>query len=228
MRNKFGDILWGLGFIAIGVGFAGNTFGLWDFRLFFNGWWTLFIIIPCIISMIQSGVNTGNLIGLVIGVLLFINSNGFLPRHIISKLIFPSILILVGLSILFKGSFKSNYKVNIHKNYVGKDGYISITSIFTGHEVRTVSENITGGAVTTVFGGVDLDLNNAIINKNITINVTSIFGGVNIFVPSNVNVKVSSIPIFGGVSNKASQSDFINYPTVYVNATCIFGGVEVK
>jgi predicted membrane protein len=228
MRDKFSNILWGLAFIAVGIGFAGNAFGLWDFRLFFNGWWTLFIIVPCLISMIQNGVNTGNIIVFVIGILLFVNSNGFLPRHIVSKLVFPVILILIGFNIVFRGSFKSNYRVNIQKNYVGKDGYISMTSIFTSHEVRPVNESVRGGAASAVFGNIQVDLRNAIINQDVTINVTSIFGGVDIFIPPNVNVKVSSIPIFGGVSNKASQCNLVNCPTIYVNATCIFGGVNIK
>lgn len=60
MKKKLTNILWGLFFIIIGVGFAGNALGIWDFNLFFPGWWTLLIIIPCFISMIQSGFGVGS------------------------------------------------------------------------------------------------------------------------------------------------------------------------
>jgi hypothetical protein len=70
MRNRISNVLWGLFFIIIGVGFAGNLFFDWDFHLFFDGWWTLFIIIPCLISMIQNGFGTASTIGFIIGVLL--------------------------------------------------------------------------------------------------------------------------------------------------------------
>ncbi|MDD3174095.1 MAG: hypothetical protein PHF63_10685, partial [Herbinix sp.] len=69
MRNKLSNALWGLFFIIIGVGFAGNVLFDWDFQLFFPGWWTLFIIIPCFISMIQHGFGVGATVGFVIGVL---------------------------------------------------------------------------------------------------------------------------------------------------------------
>ena len=74
MRNKFSNALWGLFFIVIGLGIAGNVLGIWDVEVFFDGWWTLFIIIPCFISMIQSGFGTGSTIGFIIGVLFYIAS----------------------------------------------------------------------------------------------------------------------------------------------------------
>ena len=69
MRSRLSNILWGLFFILIGIGFAGNAFNLWDFNLFFPGWWTLFIIIPCGISILQDGFHSGSCIGLAIGVI---------------------------------------------------------------------------------------------------------------------------------------------------------------
>ncbi|MDS0525226.1 cell wall-active antibiotics response protein [Clostridium sp. SHJSY1] len=226
MREKLGDSLWGLAFIAVGIGLIGNIFHLWDFRLFFHGWWTLFIIIPSIISMVKNGVKTRNLIGLIIGILLFIDANGFLLGYFIRKLIFPGILILIGLSIIFK----NNSKIDIKENNVGKDGYLSLSSVCSNHEVRPSNEVIRGGAISAVFGNIQLDLRSSIIEENIKINVTSIMGKVDIFVPSNVNVKVSSTPIFGfgSISNRTLQNNLDSCPVIYINATCIFGGVDIK
>ena len=66
MKNRISNIIWGLLLIIVGIGYAGDTLGFWNFTIFFAGWWTLFIIIPCIVSLIQRGVNGGNLIGLVL------------------------------------------------------------------------------------------------------------------------------------------------------------------
>ena len=46
--------------------------------------------------------------------------------------------------------------------------------------------------------------------------------------PDNVNVKVKSTPIFGGVDNKVRINKGENIPTIYVNALCMFGGVDIK
>ena len=59
------------------------------------------------------------------------------------------------------------------------------------------------------------------------IKTSSIFGGIEIYVPQNVNVKVKSTPIFGGVSNKVRNSKD-NTKTIYIEAFCMFGGVDIK
>ena len=86
-----------------------------------------------------------------------------------------------------------------------------------------------GTELTAVFGGVKCDLTKAIIENDVVINATSVFGGIEIYVPDDVNVKIKSSSIFGGVSEKRkSDVKNENSHTIYVNATCIFGGVDIK
>ena len=56
---------------------------------------------------------------------------------------------------------------------------------------------------------------------------SSIFGGIDIIVPKDVNIKVTSTSIFGGVENKV-KNNTTNKKTIYINATCLFGGVDIK
>lgn len=230
MRSKLGNVLWGLAFILAGIGVAGNVIGLWDFNLFFRGWWTLFIIVPCLISMVQNGVNMGNIIGFIIGVLLFFDAQNIIPRNLIGKMIFPIILVLIGFSIIFKGNNhnNSNFKGKVHQTNTQGTGFINAIGIFWGSEVRPTNEKVTGATATAIFGGVDLDLRNAIINEDIVITSTAIFGGIDIFVPPNVKVKVSSLPIFGGVDDNSIHTSSESAPIIYINATCIFGGMDIK
>ena len=37
MKNRISNIVWGLLLILVGVGYAGNTLGFWEFTLFFRG-----------------------------------------------------------------------------------------------------------------------------------------------------------------------------------------------
>ena len=72
-------------------------------------------------------------------------------------------------------------------------------------------------------------MTSAKLEKESIINVSSIFGGIEIYVPENVNVKIKSSSIFGGVNDKRKNiSEDEKNKTVYINATCIFGGVEIK
>ena len=55
--KKFGSLLWGLVFIAVGIIVGLNSFKVTNIDLFFNGWWTLFIIVPCFIDLFSESLN---------------------------------------------------------------------------------------------------------------------------------------------------------------------------
>lgn len=223
--DKFKKLLWGLVFITLGVIIGLNSLGLTHINIFFRGWWTLFIIIPSFIGLFDDDDKTGNLIGLVIGIVLFLGVNSVISFELIGKLIVPFILVAIGVSILFKEAIKSNVteKVTAAK----KNGLENITATFAGQNVKKDGEEFKGANLDAVFGGIDLDLRNAVIEKEAVIKASSIFGGITIFVPSDVNVKVKSTPIFGGVSNKTIQNKE-NTKILYIDAFCLFGGVEIK
>lgn len=226
MRLKTSNLLWGAFFILIGIGFAGNAFSLWDFNLFFSGWWTLFIIVPCIISLVQNGFRTSNIIGLGIGVMLLLSSQGVIDSAILGRLIVPFIFVLIGLSLIFKNMFHSDKSIYANINYQG--GGSEYSAIFGGNSYTVTGEKFLGTTMNAIFGGVDLNLRDAIIDEDILINATAIFGGIDIIVPDNVKVKVSNVPIFGGVDNKAGRNADPNAPTIYINSTCMFGGIDIK
>ena len=45
---------------------------------------------------------------------------------------------------------------------------------------------------------------------------------------NDVNVKVDSNSIFGGVDAKRHENRYENTRTIYINSTCMFGGVDIK
>ena len=50
MQNKQSNTL-GIVLILLGVFLAGKIFLDWDFSIFFDGWWTLFIIVPSALAI---------------------------------------------------------------------------------------------------------------------------------------------------------------------------------
>ncbi len=139
----------------------------------------------------------------------------------------PIILVIVGIAIIFRNFLGSAAKAR-QVNAMHQGEMPEYAAVFGSQNVRLMNEYFYGASLTAVFGGVDLDLRNAIITKDVVINATAVFGGADIFLPSNVKLKTSSLPIFGGTSKKAVTSEDPDAPTVYVNATCIFGGVDIK
>ncbi|MBQ8403632.1 MAG: hypothetical protein IJX55_04310, partial [Clostridia bacterium] len=88
-KKTFTSVFWGLFIIAIGVILGGNVMGIWDIDLFFPGWWTMFIILPCLYGIIKNGPDVVNVAGLIIGVLLLLDNTEFFGKYISWKLIFP-------------------------------------------------------------------------------------------------------------------------------------------
>lgn len=220
MKNK----LWGLFLILLGLIFGLNALEITSIDIFFDGWWTLFIIVPCFIDLFTEKDKTGNIIGLIIGIALFLGCQDIIKFELIGKLIFPTILIIIGLSIVFKDTFSkkiTNEIKKLNKDSKNKEEYCST---FSGQTVN-VDDKFNGCDLTAVFGGLKLDLTKAEIKKDVVINVSSIFGGIDILVPNGVKVKVKSTSIFGGISNDCKSNEGV---VIYVNGFCLFGGVEIK
>lgn len=226
--KKFGNVLWGIVLIGIGLIIGGNALGITNINIFFDGWWTLFIIIPCFIGLFKDNEKTGNLIGLLIGIVLLLACQDLLEFDLIWKLAFPTILVIIGVSIIFKDAIGGKVNSEIKKLNENRNGENEYCATFSGQDVNFNGEKFTGADLTAVFGGLKCDLRNAIIESDVVINASSTFAGIDIYVPSNVEVKIKSNSIFGGVSNKTNTKPAENSHTIYINGTAVFGGVEVK
>lgn len=226
--KKFGNILWGLVFIAVGLIIGLNAMGITNINIFFKGWWTLFIIVPSFIGIFKEENKTWSTIWLVIGIVLLLCTRDILSFAIIGKLVFPFILVMIGLSFIFKDMFQSKVNEKIKKLNTERVDGENFCATFGGVKSNFNGQEFKGANVDAIFGGVELDLSDAIINHDQIINANAIFGGVDIKAPKGVNIKVKSTPIFGGVSNKLKNDYNESLPTIYINAFCLFGGVDIK
>lgn len=223
---RINKLLWGLAFIVVGIIIGTNALDITDINIFFNGWWTLFIIIPCFIGLFNNnGEITGNLIGLVIGLALLLATRGVLDFNIIASLILPFIFVIIGLSMIFNNFLKNKFVEKFIK--VDKDGLEPIVATFSEQKIDMDDEKFKNSKIDAVFGSVVLDLMKADLDKEVIIKSSAIFGGVKILVPNNVNVKVKPTSIFGGVTNKVTNKKD-NKKTIYIESFCLFGGLDIK
>ena len=225
--RKFSNIMWGLVLIALGVIIGLNSLGLTSIELFFDGWWTLFIIIPCFIGLITDKEKTGSIIGLIIGVLLLLGCQDIISFETFWKLLIPMLLVILGLSMVFKDMFNSKINRKISELNKNSKSEKNVSAYFSGQKIAYSKEEFDGINMETVFGGIKLDLREAIIKKDVVINARAIFGGIDILVPENINVVVSSSSMFGGVDNKREINQD-NKITIYVNGSSLFGGIDIK
>lgn len=226
--NRIGNILWGIFFVALAIVIGLNSLDIVKINLFFDGWWTIFIIVPSFISLVKDKDKTTPLIFLLVGVVLFLGSQELIDLDIIRKLIVPGILLIIGLSMIFKDVVSSGVSAKIKEiSAKNKDGQ-SIAAVFSGEDIKFSGKEFRGLTLNAIFGGINIDLKQCDIDDDYVINTTSIFGGVDILVPEGVNVKVKSNSLFGGTDNKIKNNNINGVKTIYVNAFNLFGGTDIK
>ena len=225
--KKYSNVLWGIVLVAAGILFALKALGLADFNIFFDGWWTLFIIVPCAIGLFTSHEKTGNIIGILIGVFLLLCCRDVLSFDILWKLMVPAIIIIIGLKLIIGGIFSNKANEVISDMKASGANPKTGCATFSSCNMNFDGEVFDGAELTATFGGVKCDLRNAIIEKDCAIKVSAIFGGIDIYVPDDVNIKVNSNSIFGGISNKKKSNKGAEV-TIYIGGTCMFGGVDIK
>ncbi len=227
MKNNR-SIIWGLVLLAVGLIVGLNALGIIEFSVFFTGWWTLFIIVPCGVGLITGCDRTGNLIGLLIGVFLLLCVRDIIVFDQVKKLILPAIIVLIGIRMIFRGFFGGKTEKVMQEIRGGGAAPHNCFAAFSGSNVDFDGQSFQGAELNAVFGGIKYDLRNALIPGDCVIKATAIFGGIDILLPENVNVKVVSNSIFGGVDNKRKGVHHENAVTVYIEGSGIFGGVDIK
>lgn len=224
MNQKAKGILWGIAIIAVGILWGLNKSNIIDFTIFFPGWWTLFIIVPSVIGLFKDRDKTASAIFLVIGLFLLINANFDLKP--IKVLILPTIVVLIGIYIIVK-NIKNNKEQPQFEQAVVNPNYQEYTATFA-EQKYVFDQQFLGGKFSATFGSINIDLSRAYIQPGTLIDARANFGGVEITVPQNIRVVIKSHGFFGGTSDKSNKNLPFDAPTLYVDSSCLFGGVNIK
>ncbi len=254
MKRAKGMVI-GLLFIVIGFLYACSAMGILDFSIFFPGFWTLFIIVPCFYGLFKKGEDkTGYIIGLAIGVCFLINAQGASFHIDFWPMVLAVLCLVIGAKLLFpsnKKRFGKDIRININNinredgtrtvdidgvhfdNTTNKStaGFINTSAIFGGKDVRIENEIFTGAEICALFGAIEMDLRKAVITEDVYINATTIFGGIDIYLPANVRaVTDNCTAIFGDVDvNRAYANTLtMDAPRVVIQGSCVFGGIDVQ
>lgn len=209
--------------IILGLGWLIGNAGVWDFGSVFASWWPILFIIGGLLGL-QSNPRqfTAPFIFIALGIFLILTNLDYLPGNFWSYF-WPAVIIFVGISMLSKRSGNPMGVSGVEDS----NNSVRVFSMFSGQERRMRSEAFSSGEATVVFGGATIDLREAKFSKSAEINVTALFGGVEILVPKSVTVVTKGIPIFGGFEDK-TQPDPEAQNTLKITGTAIFGGVSIE
>lgn len=199
---------------------------IFDIPFDLSGAWTLFIIIPCITALKKEGFSPMPAIGLGTGISFFLSARDIISFATCIKIVIPMALIIWGASILINSKAIKKTGTKSSRNF--ESGFPEYSAIFSEQRILCSNEVYAGATINAIMGSILLDLRDAYISEDVVTNCSAIFGGITISVPDNVNISVSCIPVFGGIDNKAIKRNIPNAPTIYINATCMFGGIDIR
>ncbi len=145
------------------------------------------------------------------------------------KMFWPALIILVGMMITLKATRIIGPKKKLRDGEKSNDR-LDETHVFGGSEFTLHSKNFQGGEITAVFGGTKINLLECeLAEGDNEIDLTAVFGGFSLIVPSHWNVKVDITNMFGGVADKRVSSGAIDESrTLIIKGTAVFGGGEIK
>lgn len=133
----------------------------------------------------------------------------------------PVILIIIGLSFFFRKRLNMTGSVS-------NENYFDSLNIFGGGNQKILSHKLEGGKVTTIFGGAEIDLRESRPISGAQVEIFTMFGGIELFVPEDWNIKVEVTSIFGGFEDHRKNSNDENAPLVIIKGVTLFGGGEIK
>ena len=216
----------GIVLVIVGLAFLTDNLDFFHFQIphFIFSWKMLFIIIGG--SMLVTGRRSGLIFLLIGGFFLIPDIFGWSRLYVRDW--WPLILVVVGLSMLFKRSRLNGIDTSNLKG--GSD--FDVVSVLSGRKHVVDGEVFEGGKVTSVFGGSDIDLTKTNLGPGpAVIDTLVMFGGSTLIVPNDWKVQNEVTCILGGFSDsrRLAAEDTVNPKKVLIIKGFIMcGGGEIK
>lgn len=187
--------------------------------------WEYFFIVGGLLFFLLSRNKLAGLIFIAIG--LF----NLVPE------LWPLVFVFLGVYILVGRSRRRTHRVS----YASDNGKqptevngdtVECVGVFGGGSKVVYSENFKGGNLVSIFGGCEVNLSQSKLaeGENV-IEVTAIFGGSTLIVPSDWKIELDVLPIFGGFGDKRIKDPNLavdNKKVLVLKGIVLFGGGEIK
>jgi predicted membrane protein len=191
-------------------------------------WPMLLVAIGLVMTIGSSGAKTAGIIVMAVGA-FFLIPRIFSETFHNYDMFWPSIFIIIGIIFIFTRRRGWN---SVSTSKAVSDDYIDYVNIFSGGERQIVSQNFSGGKVTAIFGGSEIDLTRAKLAPGKSeLELACIFGGTTIIVPDDWSVIIEVTPILGGFgdSRKLNPGRTVDSTKqLVIKGAVVFGGGEIK
>ncbi len=238
-KGPGGRVWAGILVVIVGAALLARSFDIFLPHFLFT-WPMLLIVIGLFIGVRHRFRNWGWLFPFGIG-LVFLLDRELYFRFDVREFLWPTVIIIAGLYMIFrprKGNSPDTNWTNFdfqkkaaerESGQISNEDYIDTVSVFGSTRKNILSKDFKGGEVVSFFGGTELNLHQADITGPIQLEVTQVFGGTKLIVPSNWRIQSELVSVFGGVDDKRMVQPNVDQTKVLVlRGTNVFGGLEIK
>lgn len=225
-RQKAKKIIIGLILLALGVMWLGNAVNLWDFSIFFPGWWAALLMLCFFVSIVGDGPNVINVLGMLIFGAVVLRSNGMIPDSVNLWLVaFALAVILFGGKLILNavkgGRRRSSVDETASDENPSADGsFIGYT--FVSETLRFPGKTIHKCGYGVSFGSLTLDFTGAVFAEDAELTIRANFGEVKVLLPPGMKAESVNSAAFASVKNH-SQGNV----SVKCRFDCAFGSIDV-
>lgn len=151
---------------------------------------------------------------------------GWLKDFQLQQYFWPSVLIVIGLIMLIKRTGTKNPRPeNLIPTEPGEECNVFMSG---RHMTFAKGQRFEGVRVKCFMGGVKIDIREADIKDGAVIYVDAMMGGVELYLPSDVNVDIRSSCMAGGVDSERHPNHPSPQAVLILEAHCTMGGIEIK
>ncbi len=173
---------------------------------------------------------------MALGVYFLLFNLGVIAFALTWSVIWPSLLILLGLTIVFEAFVPRRHRWQKycgcdHKSkseFNEEDGFIRYDCAFCDEERKILNEELTGGDIDLSFGKGTIDLTGVkFVASGANLKVDVAFGSFDLIVPRHIRLFVKSDKAFGSIQT-AGQADSNAPYSLAVNADVSFGSMNIR
>jgi predicted membrane protein len=210
--------------------------------------WKMLLIVIGIFMGFSHGFRGGSWAVLILigGIFLL---DDILPGYSLKRFAWPLIIITTGLFLLVrprhhhwshtdwerkwkeKHYWRHKYDPRFQQTepITDSEDFFDSTSFFGGVKKVVLSKNFRGGDVVCFMGGCEIDLMQADFQTKAVIDITQVFGGTKLIVPSNWKISTQMTAFFGSIEDKRqSPSAAVSDKTLVIEGTSVFGSIEIR
>lgn len=224
-RDPRQQVLLGLLMAGLGLLFLLDNFHVFELRSMLPFWPLVFVALG-VFKMAQPGAASGRVVGaalIAVGGLLTLRHLGWLDFR--WRDFWPLLLIGGGLLVMFRG--RLGWVPGDSPVEVLTQDHVQMTAIMSGHQTRLNTQQFSGGEVTVVMGGVELDLRQASIEGQATLKVFVLMGGLVLKLPLDWSVTIQGSPLLAGIEDR-TVPPLMSSKRLVIQGEVMLGGIELR